>query len=343
MEHCAIDLGGRKSQVCIRASDGSIVHESRQETQQLGEFLRQRPTSRVVVETSSEAFAIADAARDAGHEVRVVSATLVKTLGVGARRLKTDRRDAQLLSEVSCRMDLPSVHVPKRESREVKSRCGMRQGLVRSRTQMINSIRGWLRGRGYRIRPGNAASFAQRVREIDQLPEYVASQLAVIDAVSLELRKADKRIQQIAEADPTCVRLMTVPGVGPQTALRFVAAVDEIQRFRDAHRLESYFGVVPGERSSSDTQHRLSITKAGSTTVRWLLLEAAWAVRTRCRSQEARPMQLWALEIEKRRGKHIATVALARKLAGILFAIWRDGTNYDCGRAALPSSSGAIA
>ena len=54
-------------------------------------------------------------------------------------------------------------------------------------------------------------------------------------------------------------------------------------------------------------------------------------------------MQLWALEIEKRRGKHIATVALARKLAGILFAIWRDGTNYDCRRAALPSSSGAIA
>ena len=126
MEHCAIDLGGRKSQVCIRASDGSIVHESREDTLELGNFLRGRPKSRVIVETCAEAFAIADAARNAGHEVRVVPATLVKTLGVGARRTKTDRRDAQVLSEVSCRIELPSVHVPTAWSREVKSICGMR-------------------------------------------------------------------------------------------------------------------------------------------------------------------------------------------------------------------------
>ena len=92
MEHCAIDLGGRKSRVCIRASDGAIVHESFQDTLALGEFLRARPMSRVVLETCAESFAVADAARQAGHEVRVVPATLVKTLGVGARRTKTDRR-----------------------------------------------------------------------------------------------------------------------------------------------------------------------------------------------------------------------------------------------------------
>jgi len=108
----------------------------------------------VVVETCAEAFAIADAARDAGHEVRVVSATLVKTLGVGARRTKIDRRDAQVLSEVSCRIDLPSVHVPSSQSRQVKSICGMRDALVSSRTQLINNLRGWLRGQGNRIRSG---------------------------------------------------------------------------------------------------------------------------------------------------------------------------------------------
>ena len=154
MEHCAIDLGGRKSQVCIRAGDGSIVHESRQDTVELREFLSRGPKSRVVVETCAEAFAIADAARDAGHEVRVVSATLVKTLGVGARRTKIDRRDAQVLSEVSCRIDLPSVHVPSSQSRQVKSICGMRDALVSSRTQLINNLRGWLRGQGNRIRSG---------------------------------------------------------------------------------------------------------------------------------------------------------------------------------------------
>jgi transposase len=332
MEHCAIDLGGRKSQVCIRASDGSIVHESRQDTLELGQFLRGRPTSRVVIETSAEAFSIADAARAAGHEVRVVPATLVKTLGVGARRTKTDRRDAQVLSEVSCRIDLPSVHVPSPASREAKSICGMRDALVGSRTQLINNARGWLRGRGYRIRSGAVISFTVRVREIEHLPEYVASQLTAIDALSAQIRAADERIRNRAEANPTCVRLMTVPGAGPQLALRFVAATDEIERFRDAHRLESYFGLVPGEKSSSDMQQRLSISKAGARRIRWLLVQAAWVLRVCCRSEEARPLQLWAMEVEKRRGKRIATVALARKLAGILFAVWRDGTTYHSGQ-----------
>src|SRR5439155_19332845 len=169
--------------------------------------------SRVVVETCAESFAVADAARQAGHEVRVVPATLVKTLGVGARRTKTDRRDAQVLSEVSCRIDLPSVHVPSHESREVKSICGMRDGLVRSRTQLINNVRGWLRGQGYRIRTGKVTTFTTRIAEIDDVPEWVLSQLRAIDAISAEINLADERIETRALMDPVCQRLMTVPAV----------------------------------------------------------------------------------------------------------------------------------
>jgi transposase len=173
MEHCAIDLGGRKSRVCI--SDGAIVQESFQDTLDLKEFLRLIPKSRVIVKTCAESFAVADAAREAGHEIRIVPATLVKTLGVGARKTKTDRRDAQVLSEVSCRIDLPSVHLPSHSSREVKSICGLRDGWVSSRTQLINNVRGWLRGQGRRIRSGSSSSFTARVREIDGLPEWVLS------------------------------------------------------------------------------------------------------------------------------------------------------------------------
>ena len=332
MEHCAIDLGGKKSQVCIRASDGSILHESRQDTLELAKFLRTRPSSRVVVETCAEAFALADAARGAGHEVRVVSATLVKSLGVGARRTKTDRRDAQVLSEVSCRVDLPSVHIPSTASRDLKAMCGMRDALVSARTKLINNVRGWLRGRGYHVRRGASASFPTRVAAIEQLAECVKAQLRAIAALSSEILEADRRMRDLAKADETCRRLMTVPGVGTQVALRFVAAADEIERFPDAHRLESYLGLVPGEKSSSETQQRLAITKAGSSTMRWLLVQAAWALRVRCRSADAAPLQAWAAEVEKRRGKRIATVALARKLAGILYALWRDNTTYDPNR-----------
>jgi len=94
-----------------------------------------------MVETCSDAFGIADAALTVGHEVRVVPATLVRTLGVGARRLKTDRRDAQVLSEISCRIDLPSVHVPSPQARQHKRLCGMREALLGARTKVLDNLR----------------------------------------------------------------------------------------------------------------------------------------------------------------------------------------------------------
>ena len=139
MEHVAIDLGGRESQVCIRSEDGSVLLERRVATSQLGKLLRTRPPSRVVVETCAEGVGVADQARELGHEVRVVAATLVRALGVGARGIKTDLRDARTLSEVSTRIDLPSVHIPSHVARERKSLCGMRDALVSSRTQQINT------------------------------------------------------------------------------------------------------------------------------------------------------------------------------------------------------------
>lgn len=145
MQHIAIDLGGTESQVCVRTADGSIVNERKLRTHALKEFLRRQAPSRVILETCSEAFRIADQALSSGHEVRVVPATLVRTLGVGARNTKTDRRDAQVLSEVSCRIDLPSVHVPTDLARERRSMCAAREQLVTTRTALICSVRGWAR------------------------------------------------------------------------------------------------------------------------------------------------------------------------------------------------------
>jgi len=337
MEHVAIDLGGRESQICVRSADGAVVREVRWPTARLREFLAGQPSSRVVVETCSQAFAVADAARELGHDVRVVPATLVRTLGVGARRTKTDRRDAQVLSEVSCRIELPSVHVPRAEARRRKTGCGMREALVAARTQLINTVRGWLRATSRRPRSGASETFAVRVRELlamDGIPSFVERQLVAIECLTAQIAAADKELETEAKSDSTCRRLMTVPGVGAVTAMRFVAAIDDVSRFKSAHLLESYLGLVPGESSSSERQQRLSITKAGPRSVRWALVQAAWVLRTRCRTSAAVPLQLWAGEIEKRRGKRIAVVALARKLAGILYAVWRDGTTYSLQRGA---------
>ncbi len=331
MDHVAIDLGGRESQICVRKADGVVVEERRWRTRALDEFLAKKSRSRVVMETCSESFRIADLALKYGHEVRVVPATLVRALGVGERGVKTDRRDAQKLSEVSCRIDLPSVHIPAALSRQRKALCGMRESQVEARTKLINSVRGWLRAEALRPRSGSTGTFAARVRALYQTqqqsaPAFVERQLVAIEQLTEHIRQADRELAQTANGDSVCQRLMTAPGVGPVTAVRFVAALDEVTRFSNAHAVQSYLGLVPGESSSSDRQRRTGITKAGSPKVRWALVQAAWAAR---RSRKVDPMVEWSLEVEKRRGRRIAVTALARRIAGVLFAMWRDGTAYD--------------
>jgi transposase len=331
MQHVAIDLGGKESQICVRAEDGRILQERKISTRNLPQFFRQQPASRVILETCAEAFRVADAAAECRHEVRVVAATLVRSLGVGARRTKTDRRDAQVLSEVSCRIDLPSVHVPTHLARERRSMCGMREELVASRTALINCVRGWARTLLLKLRSGEPITLPKRVREAalarpDGLPEYVERLLKVIETLNAQIAAADEELEHLAQQDPICQRLMSVPGVGPVTSLRFVAALDNATRFPNAHAVQAFLGLTPGERSSSERQQRTGITKAGPAPVRRALVQASWSLRRH------RPLDLisvWATQIEQRRGKLIATVAVARKLAGILFALWRDGSRYE--------------
>jgi transposase len=303
---------------------------------ELEQVLARRAPSRVVMEACAESYAVAAAAQRVGHEVRVVPGTLVRTLGVGARRLKTDRRDAQVLSEVSSRIDLPTVHLRSARSRERKTLCSMRQALVRSRTQMVNTVRGWLRLELVRVKSGQVESFAERVRETllarpEGVPGYVERQLAVIETLNGQIGAATEEIAQQAEQDEVCQRLMSVPGVGPVTAVRFMATLDTLERFVDGHRVGSYLGLTPSERSSSDRQRRGAITKAGQGEMRWLLVQAAWSL---WRSRSGEPIVQWARGVAERRGRSIAIVALARKLGGILYAIWRDGTTYDPRQAA---------
>jgi transposase len=330
MQHVAIDLGRTKSQICVRDADGQIVREQKLDTASLGRFLGRQGPSRVILETCSEAFHVADLALSCGHEVRVVPATLVRSLGVGARRIKTDRRDAQVLSEVSCRIDLPSVHVPTDLARQRRSMCTAREELLSQRTSLINCVRGWTRTQLLTIHSGDMLTFPKRARAAalskhDGLPEHVERMLQVIEALNEQIIPADAELEKLSKEDLVCQRLMSVPGVGPVTSLRFVAALDDRTRFPNAHAVQAFLGLTPGENSSSQRQQRTGITKAGPAPVRRALVQAAWNFR---RLRPLDPIGRWAAQIEQRRGKFIATIAVARKLAGVLFALWRDGSTY---------------
>ena len=336
MHHAAIDLGSRESQICIRQPDGAIVEERKHPTRKLTELVKTWPTSRVVMEASAEAFKIADAALAAGHQVRVVPGKLVRLLGVGDRGVKNDQRDARQLSQASWQTDVPSVHIPSAAARELKSFCGARDVLVATQRNLANNVRGWLRTQLWKPPGGTVVTLPERVRTHAQasqceLPEHIERQLTMLTQVTEQVQAANKQARRLAKEDPVCPRLMTVPGVGPITSLRFVAAIDDPSRFATAHRVQSYVGLTPGEHSSSQRERKTGITKAGPSELRRCLVQAAWSVMLARRSH---PMLEWTRQIAQRRSRPVAVVALARKLAGILFAIWRDGTTYEANRAA---------
>jgi len=333
MKHIALDLGSKESQLCIRTRQGEIIREDRLQNAAIANALKSTETGRVVLESSSEAFAVADIALALGHEVNIVPSGLARTLGVGSRGVKTDKKDAQNLSMVSCRMEnLPQVHLPSLVARERRALLTSRHQLVKSRTGMVNHVRGYLRTRLLKAPKGTRAdNFSEKIRPFLEespqgLPSYIDSILKTVEILHEQIKKLDEEVNVIAESDEVCRRLMTVPGVGAITALNFVAAVDDIKRFKSAHAVESYFGMVPGENSSGKTTLRTGLTKAGSSHIRTVMVQAAWCA---WRTKTHHPMTDWATGLTDRRPKQVAVTALARKMVGILFAIWRDGTTYD--------------
>ncbi len=308
MDHIGIDLGGRDSQVCVRNSAGAIIEEARRPTTELGRWLASRAPARVVLETCTEAFRLAGVAQRHGHEVRVVAATLVRALGVGQRGLKNDERDARTLSEASCRIDLPSVHIPTVVSQEVKAMCVSREALVRTRTVLVNRVRSYLRSRiGERLRatPDTLPAKVRRalIDDPEGLPAHLERLLVVLEALRAQIAEADVELKVLARADVRMRRLMTVPGVGPVTAARFVAALDDVGRFPNAASVASYLGLIPGENTTGFRTKRTRLTRAGAPQVRWALGQAAWSLYLH---RPRDPMVQWAKQVAARRGAQVA-------------------------------------
>jgi transposase len=196
---------------------------------------------------------------------------------------------------------------------------------------MISLSRSLLRQEGVRVPSGNAVTFAKRVRELalpDELRDAVEAMLFAHEHVCDQIDEVDKKVALAVKTDARVQRLTTVPSVGPVTAATFIALVDDIARFDSKAKLSSYLGLVPRQYSSGEKQQRGHITKAGNSRVRSLLVECAWGLLRR-RNPSSAPLEQWALRIAARRGKRIAAVALARKLAGILYAMTKHERAFE--------------
>jgi len=248
-----------------------------------------------------------------------------------SRKVKTDRRDARALAEACLLGAYRRAQRRSDEQRHVRARLTVRDALVRTRTGDISIIRSLLRQHGWRVRSGAPESFCHRVRALP-LPGRVLSEiaplLAVLRHVNHQLAYSDARIETVTATDARVRRLPTVPNVRPVTAAAFVATIDDAARFRRSHEVQAYLGLVPRESSSGETQRRGPITKAGHSRMRRLLVQTAVSTLRR-RDPRTAHLREWALRIAIRRGKKVAVVALARRLAGMLYAMLRDGRSYE--------------
>ncbi|MFQ5896603.1 MAG: IS110 family transposase [Nitrospinota bacterium] len=333
MEHIGMDLGKRESQIAILTEDGELVEKRiRTERPRLGEVFGSRPRARVLLEAATESEWVARCLEALGHEVVVADPNYAPMYAHRTRRVKTDRRDARALVHACKSGTYKPAHRTSEERRPLRALLGVREGVVRTRARWIGLSRALLRREGVRVRSGAADTFLARVAELEapaSLRAEIAPLLKLFAPVNEQIKALDEQLAALVHADTVLQRLTTVPGVGPVTAVSFVATVDDVRRFRRAHQVQSYLGLVPREWSSSETQRRGRITKVGNSRTRWLLVEAAWAILGGRKKPDTAPLREWAEGIRHRRGKQIAAVALARRLAGILYAMWRDRTEYD--------------
>jgi transposase len=338
MEIIGLDLHKRETQLCRRQADGRIVDERIPTTRAcFTAALGGIAPARILLEASTESEWVAAHLEQLGHLVTVADPTFAPMYATLSRRIKTDRRDARALMDACALGAYRPAYRLSAARRHVRTELAVRDTLVRTRTRWIALCRTRVRALGLRVPSGAGHTFAARVAVLDlatrapTLGAALAPLVALSPALEAQIGASAARLATLAAADPVITRLATAPGVGLITAAGVVAALDDLTRFPSAHAVEAYLGLVPREHSSAERHHRGGITKTGNTRARWLLVEAGWRL-LRSRTPEAAALRAWGQGVAARRGKRVAAVALARRLAGVLYAMWRDERDYDAAR-----------
>lgn len=339
MRSVALDLGAKSISYC-EVKDGQVVDRATvRKLSDLQDRLGPKATAaRVAFEACREAWHVHDWLARAGHTPLMVDTTRVKQIGIGQHRRKNDRIDAEALARSVDQNTLPAAHVLSPHRRELRDQLSIHRALVDSRAHLVALARETARGRAHQLPSCATANFAAKLREApleESTRTLLDPLLKVVDVLDREIDSADQALVDRCKEEPVIAQLMTAPGVGPIVAAAFVSVIDEAKRFSNAHQVEAYLGLVPSEKSSGNPKkQRLgSITKQGNSYARAMLVQASWTILLR--SDENDPLRRWGEAVAQRRGKRVAVIAIARRLAGVLWAMWRRGTVYD------PSALGA--
>lgn len=248
---------------------------------------------------------------------------------IASAKLKNDRVDSATLAHL-LRCDLlPESWKADRETQARRQQVRLRATLVRHRTRLKNQVHAVLHQQG--LRSPMTDLFGKRgrlwlagVKLPAQARDSVNVCLRLLDGYSAEIQKQNLQLSENAKQDKRAEWLMTIPGIGECSAMMLLAEIGDIRRFPDKEALCSYAGLVPRVRESAGKAARGAITRQGSPWLRWILVEAA-QVATRCSPAAKRYYE----RLSRKKHKHVARVALARKLLSAVYTLLHDGVGFD--------------
>lgn len=343
----AIDLAKLSFEVAVADSSWRVVERHRLSRSKFAAFFIGRPSCKIVMEACGTSHYWGRQFLEAGHEVTLLPAQYVRAY---VRRNKTDRADAAALIEAFRCADMPSVPVKTVHQQQIQSLHRMRTQWVATRTRSINALRGTLREYGVDIPLGVRMAKARVSACLTDLNSGVPPALRAPLALMLaEVNVCDDRVAQIerdlrvlARADPVVKELLHLPGVGLLTATAMRASVADIQRFPTGRHFASWLGLTARETSSGEKRRLGHISKQGDVYLRTLIIHGARSALTAARIANEKGRTLdrlcsWALECERRRGRNRAAVALANRLARVVWATWKYGRPYDGNWQAIPT------
>jgi transposase len=263
-------------------------------------------------------------------KVEMLFAHLKRILKLDRLRLRGPRA-ARNLAHLARTSFFKPVHVKSLPAHAVRSLIIARKKLVGQRVTLENQIRGLAVVFGVRLPRALTAAFIRQALKASEgitgLSAAMRGLVAARTAVFAAVVAIDADIRQLVRSPAACRRLMTIAGVGQLTSLAFTAAINDPGRFRRSRDIGAYLGLVPRRYQSGEVDYTGSISKCGDRRVRTLLYEAANVILTRYKG----PLKLkdWAFAIAKRSAMRKARIALARRLAIIMHAMLRNGTEFN--------------